>query len=149
MIDWYSKNNLKISFDVIPDPKERFVIPGMTKDEKKDVKKFPYILLNDVNVYITYGNKNYSFNIEKGFKWDGATIPKAVWSIIGSSTDNCYLIGSLVHDVLCEHHKYIDSDLALSTKVFCAFCEVSEVSPEDRFLIYESVYNFQKLKGEW
>lgn len=149
MIKWYSKNNLTINFDVTPDIKERFIIPTMTQDEKDDVKKFPYILCNDVTVFIAYFGKNYSFTIKKDFKWDGATIPKAVWSIIGSSTDNCYLIGSLVHDVLCENHNYIDNNRLLSTKVFCACCEVAEVNPEDIFLIFLSVDNYQKLKGNW
>jgi hypothetical protein len=149
MINWYDKNDLKISFDVVPDPKEQFIIPGMTNDEVKAIYKKPYILENQVSCEIVYKNQKYSFIIPQGYTWDGATIPQVVWSLIGADTDNHFLIASLIHDTLCENHQYINNNRHLSTMVFCALLEVAKVSTEKRDIMSGIVDNYQKLKGKW
>ncbi len=41
-----------------------------------------------------------------GFESDGATIPRAAWSIIGGPWNGKYIAAAVVHDVGCDTHKY-------------------------------------------
>lgn len=41
-----------------------------------------------------------------GFVSDGATIPRAVWSLVGGPWDGPYRKAAVVHDVGCRNHKY-------------------------------------------
>jgi len=41
--------------------------------------------------------------IPAGYHWDGATIPRPCWSIIGHPTDPQFALASLAHDWFCEH----------------------------------------------
>lgn len=41
-----------------------------------------------------------------GFVSDGATIPRAAWSIIGGPWDGKYRQAAVIHDVGCETHKF-------------------------------------------
>ena len=43
---------------------------------------------------------------DPGFKTDGATIPRALWTIAGSPYTGKYLGAAVVHDVGCETHEY-------------------------------------------
>ena len=65
--------------------------------------------------------------------------------MIGSSTDNNFLIAALVHDVLCENHEYVDNDRAFSTQVFNALLAASDVPPFKRFLMKNSVDFYQRF----
>ena len=49
------------------------------------------------------GNK---LTAEPGFISDGATIPRAAWSIIGGPWDGKYRNAAVIHDVGCVNHKY-------------------------------------------
>lgn len=70
------------------------------------------------------------------------------WRLIGAKTDSKFLIPSLIHDVLCENHSYIDNDREFSTKVFNALLIVSGVNKFNRFLMKNSV-NFYQLFCKW
>ena len=63
--------------------------------------------------------------------------------------DNRFLIPSLIHDVLCENHNYIDDDRYFSTIVFERLLFVSRVNPLNRWIIKHSVDNYQKMFGGW
>ena len=80
-------------------------------------------------------NKIYDFEIPKYYCYDGASVPRFFWRVIGSNTDNKFLVASLIHDVLCENHSYVDGDRKFSTEVFNALLEASEVFPVKRFLM--------------
>lgn len=43
---------------------------------------------------------------EPGFQTDGASIPRALWTIVGSPFTGKYLGAAVVHDVGCVNHKY-------------------------------------------
>jgi hypothetical protein len=43
---------------------------------------------------------------QPGFITDGASIPRALWSIVGSPFTGKYLGAAVVHDVGCDSHKY-------------------------------------------
>jgi len=47
----------------------------------------------------------------KGLKWDGASIPRALWTAVGSPMTGCYRWASMVHD---ECYKHADEYIGLS-----------------------------------
>ena len=91
--------------------------------------------------------EQYEFLIPQYYTWDGATIPRMFWRLIGSKSDNRFLVPSLIHDVLCENHDYIDSQRYLSTIIFERLLYVSKVNAFNRWMIKHSVDNFQKFCG--
>ncbi len=123
----------------------------MSYDEKKSVEKYPFICKKELKVNLTdkIKNKTYEFKIPKGYCYDGASIPRFFWRIIGPNTDNRFLIPALIHDVLCEHHEYVDNDRKFSTEIFNALLECSGVYGMKRFFMKNSVDTFQKLFCKW
>ena len=87
----------------------------------------------------------YSFTIPKGYCWDGATIPRIFWRLIGSKTDPAFLIASMIHDVLCENHNYVNNDRYFADKVFERLLYVADVPAFNRWIMFHSVDNFQKF----
>lgn len=150
MIKWYCDDEIEILFDKIPNVTMRYVTPFTTEDEKKEISKKPFINLAELRVILKdkIEFEAYEFVIPKDYTWDGASIPRIFWKLIGSKTDNRFLIPSLIHDVLCENHGYIDDDRYFSTLVFERLLYVSKVNPISRWMIKHSVDNFQKF-CEW
>ena len=151
MIEWYKSDKLSIFFSDTPHVCVRYVIPSMTNLERESVKRFPFICKTklDVKLFDHVKSKSYGFTIPKGYCYDGASIPRMFWRLIGSNTDNEFLIPALIHDVLCENHNYVDNDREFSTKVFDALLQVSDVGKFKRFLMRNSVNIFQTLCCDW
>ena len=145
MIEWYSNSKAGIFFDTIPYVAIRYVVPFISNEEIKSVEKYPFINKKTLNVRLVdyKKSKTYNFQIPKGYCYDGATIPKLFWRVIGSNTDNQFLIAALIHDVLCENHSYVDNDRRFSTEVFNALLEASDVNAFKRYLMKTSVNLFQ------
>ena len=151
MIKWYESDKLAIFFSDTPHVCVRYVLPTHTQEEKKSIEKYPFINKTniDVKLFDNVKQRSYGFTIPKGYCYDGASIPRMFWRIIGAPTDNRFLIPALIHDVLCEHHEYIDSDRAFSTEVFNALLEASGVWSCKRFFMKNSVGCFQTLFCGW
>ena len=145
MIEWYKSDKLSIFFDDVPHVGVRYVLPSSTEIEKESIKKYPFINRKplEVKLFNHIKNKSYGFVIPKGYCYDGASIPRIFWRLIGSNTDNSFLIPALIHDVLCENHSYIDNDREFSSEVFNALLEVSDVGKFKRYLMKNSVNIFQ------
>lgn len=150
-IIWYESELLKIIFSDTPHVCVRYILPTHTEEEKKSIKKYPFICKTKLDVQLIdyVKDRTYGFSIPKGYCYDGASIPRLFWRFIGAPTDNAFLIPALIHDVLCEHHEYIMNDREFSTKVFNALLEVSEVGKYKRFFMKNSVACFQKLFCKW
>ena len=59
-------------------------------------------LLEDVTFHVDdLCGVTLAVDVPKGFVSDGASIPKALWSIVGSPLDGCPLRAAIVHDWLC------------------------------------------------
>ena len=151
MLEWYSDKNLGIFFDDIPKVGIRYILATSKNDDKKLIKKYPFINRRNLKVELRDYKKDkiYNFEIPKGYCYDGASVPRFFWRVIGANTDNRFLIPALIHDVLCENHHYVDNDRKFSTKVFNALLKVSEVYPFKRFLMKNSVDIFQKVFCKW
>ena len=151
MTTWFEDKYLSIAFDSEPLIGVRYILPSMSDDEKFSVKKYPFI--NKLNLGVSLEDKKhlkkYSFTIPKMYCFDGASIPRFFWRIIGSNTDNKFLIPAMVHDYMCENHACIDSDREFSTKVFDSLLKVSGVKGCKRFLMKNSVGIFQRCFCNW
>ncbi len=151
MLTWYEDKKIKIEFDKIPKTTMLIPLPTMTKEEKMLIKKEPFINLENLSVILKDKRKNteYKFNIEEGYRWDGATIPRLFWRLIGSKTEPEFQIASMLHDKLCENHEYINNDRYLSTLVLIGCMKCADVCPLKRWLVKHSVDNYQKIIGRW
>lgn len=151
MYKWCENDKVSISFDDAPHVSIRYAVPSMTDEEIKSVKKYPFINKKSlsVTIYDKINDINYGFDIPKGYCFDGASIPRLFWRVIGAPTCNEFLIAALVHDVLCEHHEYIMNDRQLSTEVFNVLLEGSRVGKVKRYFMKHSVDVFQKLFCKW
>lgn len=149
MREWYRDNKFMIMFDIRPCVHMRYALPSMTQKEKESIRKYPFINCHDLKVELHdfVKGKKYEFVINKGYCYDGASIPRMFWRLIGAKTDPAFLIPSLIHDVLCEHHDYVDNDRYFADKVFERLLYVSGVSDFNRWLMYHSVDNYQKFCG--
>lgn len=146
---WYQGDDLDIEFSGVPKVGIRYVLPSHKPHEVKAIKKYPFINKKTISVALIDKIKDevYYFSIPKGYCFDGASVPRFFWRIIGSNTDNSFLIASMIHDVLCENHHFVNNDRKFSTKVFDALLTVSEVSPFKRWLMANSVDLFQRTQG--
>ncbi len=141
MLKWYEDKHLAILFSNIPD-----VGFNYPKNKEENCEK-PFILKNDIEVTLWDYKKFevYEFTINKGYCWDGATIPRLFWRLIGSKTEPKFLIASLIHDILCENHHYVDNDRYFADKVFERLLYVSGVNAITRWMMFHTVDNFQKF----
>lgn len=149
MIEWYADDEIKIIFDKVPELNVQFVMPWMTPEQVKEINEKPFICEEELRVIIVdeIEQEQFEFLIPQGYTWDGASIPRVFWRLIGSKSDNRFLVPSLIHDVLCENHDYIDSQRYLSTIIFERLLYVSKVNAFNRWMIKHSVDNFQKFCG--
>lgn len=146
-MQWYKDKNLAITFNITPCVKMRYPLPSMTTVEKNAISKYPFENKKRLEVKLEdfKKNKTYKFTIRANYCWDGASIPRLFWRDIGAKTDPRFLIPSLIHDVLCENHNYIDNDRNFSSCVFDALLKVSKVSKPKRFLMKNSVDMYQRF----
>ena len=144
-IDWACNEDALVSFDREPVVAVRVILPNMSAFEKKSVAKYPFCCKKPLRVLI-YDNKNfkqYLFEIKEGYCWDGASVPRFFWRIIGANTAAEFLIPSLIHDVICENKNYINYDRELSSRVFRALLIASGVSSFKANVMYTAVNTYQ------
>ena len=147
MIEWYKDKELLIEFDRVPHVAVRYALPSMTAKEKQSIAKYPFINKHnlDVHIFDIVNGLHYEFTVPKDYCWDGATIPRFFWRLIGPKTDSKFLIPSMIHDVLCEHHEYVNNNRYLADRIFERLLYVSGVPAFNRWLMFHSVDNFQKF----
>lgn len=147
MIKWYEDNDITIEFDKIPNVDISYPMPWYGKNRNKAICNKPFVNKDDLHVKIRWFDHLFEFNIHSGYEWDGASIPKIFWRIIGSKFNPEFLIASMLHDVLCENHYYINNNRYLSTIVLERCLKVSGVGPVRRWVMKHSVDNWQKFCG--
>ena len=102
---------INVEFSDNPDVRIR-VISSQDSDYIKLVKKkYPFELYNSLKVIVTTNKRIFNFTIFNGYTWNGADIPRLFWRIIGSRTDNDFLIASMLHDYLLEFKSYILNEI--------------------------------------
>ena len=146
-IKWYEDDELSIEFSDIPHVCMRYILPSSTPAEIKSIKKYPFINKRALNVRLCDNEKEeiYDFTIPKGYCYDGATINRLFWRIIGSKTDNTFLIGALIHDWCCEQKDCVNNDRNFSSRVFRALLTTGGVGEFKAQVMYLAVDNFQRF----
>ena len=87
----------------------------------------------------TVESLGYSITIKKGFDFDGASIPKWLWSIYGSPLNGNYVVASLIHDGLYASQKV---PKGVSDKIFLDVMKQSNVGYIKRTSMYLAVKMF-------
>ena len=54
-------------------------------------------------VLLETGGGEYRIAFTEGYSWDGATIPRLLWSLMGHPLQKELRLASLIHDWRCEH----------------------------------------------
>lgn len=147
MLEWYKDKKLAIYFSIQPCVKMRYPLPSMTVSEKNAISKYPFENKRrlEVTLFDYKKDKKYKFSIKENYCWDGASIPRLFWREIGAKTDPRFLIPSMIHDVLCENHHYVNNDRHFSSCVFDALLKVSKVNKCKRYIMKNSVDMFQRF----
>lgn len=96
-------------------------------------------------------NNDYKFEIDglkywipSGFQWDGASVPRAFWSIIGAPSEDDFKAASLVHDWLYLTHQTNRQD---ADECLFQILEQCDVSLWRRRCIWLAVRGF--ASGHW
>ena len=98
---------LDIKFDEEPIVKVRVINNDDVNAVIINKKKYPFEVCNTVCIEVFTTKRTFKFSIFNGYTWNGADIPRFFWRIIGSRTDNDFLIASMLHDWLLEFKKYM------------------------------------------
>lgn len=160
-ITWYEDKTMIIEFNKIPQVGISYPIPLLPNEFNEEIKKQneiikkhndliikkPFYNKDDMQVCICYEGEVYKFSINGGYRWDGASIPRVCWRIIGSNTQPEFILPSLLHDTLCENHHYINNNRYLSTLVLDRMLKAAGVGKARRWAMKHSVDNFQKFCG--
>jgi len=148
-IKWYEDNELAIFFNHKPNVHMLEPLPSMSQAEKDMIELYPFINCTSLKVTLfdRKKEKSYKFTICKHFRWDGATINRFCWWIIGSKTNPKYRTPSLIHDYLCLNKYVIDYDRNYSSRVFRALLAVAGVKKWRRNIMYFAVDVFQRFQG--
>ncbi len=147
---WQNDKYCSVGFSEIPDIGNKEINKNvMTDAEIKRAKEKPLYLKNtiDVLLYDEKKHKRYVFSIPAGYDYDGASIARFFWRLIGSKENIEFKVAALIHDILCENHHYVDNDRYFADKVFERLLEVSDVCAFKRWMMFHSVDNFQKFCG--
>lgn len=114
--------------------------------------KKPFVLLNDV-YYLSSNFKNnesYRVRINKGFNWDGATIPRFLWRIVGSQYNPEFLPASMIHDFFCTNKNFIIKDgVKISSLIFRDILVLYKVPKWKANIMMSAVYMFQLTQKGW
>lgn len=147
---WLDNDKCRVAFSEMPFVVNKQInICAMTQEEIEDAENKPLFLINTVQVLLIdkIKNKTYTFTIKSGYDYDGASISRIFWRIIGSKEDIRFKTAALIHDVLCENHDYVNGDRYFSTVVFNGLLYTGGTGNFKRWTMKHSVDNFQKFCG--
>jgi len=80
--------------------------------------------------------EEHSLTANEGFSTDGASIPRALWTVIGSPFTGKYVQAAVIHDVGCVSHKY---SWQITDRMFYSAMLDSGVSESQAKLLYWGV----------
>lgn len=149
MIEWCIKPELQITSDIEPKTAVLKPLPTDSKEEKESKKKYPYLNKKNVVFTVNYLGMEYIIEIEKGYRWNGANIPRCFWWLIGSMGENDFLDASMIHDKLTEKKCLVAYDRQLSSIIFREILIASGVSKFKAGIMYKAVDCYQKMFCDW
>jgi hypothetical protein len=102
---------------------------GNALDLRNDTKS-TWNLLAD----FAYENDKYIITLSKGFVTDGASIPRAFWSVVGSPFEGAYVKPSIIHDGLYTIMQLPRKECDKLLKEMMVFNGVSKIEAEEIYL---------------
>ena len=110
------------------------------------IKEDVFILLEDVTVEAL----RYRIRVKKGFDFNGASIPQALWSVYGNPLSGKFRIAALVHDALYASQKL---PREVADAIFLDLMKQHEVGYSKRQTMYYAVrsagwYSWKQLTKE-
>ena len=147
---WQDDDWCRVGFSAVPDIANKEINKNvMTPDEIKQAKDKPLYLKNSVDVYLRDCDKciTYTFNIPAGYDYDGASIPRFLWRLIGSKESIEFKVAALLHDYICDNKRVVNYDRYFADKVFERLLEAGDVCAFKRWLMFHCVDNYQKFCG--
>lgn len=148
--NWYEDKDCIIAFSDIPKISNKQIHNKvLTKEEIKKAKKRPLYLENDITVLLIdkVKSKEYIFTVKKYFDYDGASVWRIFWRLIGSKEDIRFKIASLVHDVICTNKNYVEYDRRFSSIVFERLLRVADTDKISRLIMFLAVEVYQIFKN--
>ena len=118
---------------------------------KPQIKDKPFMLNNDV-CYLSklFDDNRYIVRLEKGYSWDGATIPRFLWRIAGSQYNPEFLPASMIHDWLCENKNFIEKNgVKISSDIFRDILVLYNVPFWKAKIMALAVRCYQSLQKGW
>lgn len=151
MISIYKSKDFDIGMTEKPIIEVRCPEDAKNEKERQEFIKKPFVCKNYLWILLFDHKKGrtYKILVKEGYAWDGASIPRFAWRLIGSPYESIFLRASLVHDKMCENKNNIGYDRAFSTNVFNALLERAGVGKFKRFLMKNSVACYQTLFCDW
>lgn len=62
-----------------------------------------YKVFQSYNFFVEAGGEKHFFTVPEGFRHDGASVPRLVWTLIGFLPDGAHRGAALAHDYLYEN----------------------------------------------
>ena len=88
---------------------------------------------------LVYENEEVTLQVNPGFDFDGASIPQALWSVIGSPMTGGYQRAGCLHDALYASEYY---ERSVCDKLFLDAMESDGVNYVKRYAMYYAVRSF-------
>ena len=139
-----TKDNLKIYVDVEPTP----TVKNSRICSKEEMQK-PYVNTDRCMFTVFYNDEQFIILCERGYDWDGASIPFGFRWLIGAKGSPQFLVPSMVHDKLCENHNLVKNNRYLSSLIFRELLIAYKVNKFKANVMFNAVDNFQKIIGGW
>ena len=95
-----------------------------------------YVLMKDFSYKDPKGK---IWTTKQGYKTDGASIPRVLWSVIGDPYGGGYIKSAVIHDQACDDRKSTWQD---THRVFFDAMLDAGVSPTKAYILYIAVYNY-------
>jgi hypothetical protein len=76
---------------------------------------------------------------ERGYRTDGASIPEALWSLVGSPFTGSYRRAAIVHDIACENAGGDEKKRLAADEMFYQACRAGGCSWYQALLLYIGV----------
>ena len=162
---------LYVTFDKTPQTRDRRIFPKdktlATKDKKgniitleADKRLYPFKIDNSVKCTVVTTLRTIEFTVPNQYRWNGADIPKFLWTLVGSQFNPEFKIPSMVHDLMLEFKEDIYSKLTdisvadyrrLTSLVFRQLLKNEGVGTIKSNIMAGAVQSFQALfnRKEW
>jgi hypothetical protein len=90
---------------------------------------------------VAYEVDGRRLTVQRGFCWDSASIPQAVWTLIGSPFDRDFIRGALLHDAAYASHclTRAEADRALFKLIRADGCSIVTANA-----VYQAVHKMAK-----